>query len=152
MSRKPQLKKLMTGLAGEYFVAGIMNLQGWIASLTLKNFPGTDIFGKDPETGKSISVQVKTCWDSSFFVGFKRSERDQIEEKVQGPFVFVHIEGIDKVSYYVLTKKEFINLVISTDDIYYNKPRKKPIISDYPIAVSLNDLKPYKNHWDSLWK
>ncbi|MCR5520262.1 MAG: hypothetical protein K6F21_08015 [Bacteroidales bacterium] len=152
MSRKPQLKKLMTGLAGEYFVAGMMNLRGWVASLTLKNFPGTDIFGKNPETGKSISVQVKTCWDTSFFIGFKRSERDLLEKKVQGPFVFVHIDGTESVSYYVLSKKEFIDLVISTDNIYYNRPRNKPIKTDYPIAVSLKDLAPYKDHWDSLWR
>ncbi len=45
MSKKSQISKMMTGLAGEYMVAAKMNLRGWIANLTLKSFPGIDIFG-----------------------------------------------------------------------------------------------------------
>lgn len=152
MSKKPQINKLMTGLAGEYLVAARMNLRGWDASLTLKNFPGIDVFGRNPETGQQIGIQVKSCWDSSFFVGVNRSERDIMQEKIKGPFVFVHIDSVDDASFYILSKSEFIELVNSTDDIYFNKPRTKPIKLDYPIAISLKDLAPYKNHWDSLWK
>ena len=156
MSRKPQISKLMTGLAGEYLVAARMNLRGWVASLTLKNFPGVDIFGMNPnpKTGQdpNIGIQVKSCWDSSFFVGVNRSQRDQMEKRIQGPFVFVHMESLDDATFYILSKSEFIALVNSTDDLYYNKPRTKPIKPDYPIAVSLKDLIPYKDQWDSLWK
>lgn len=151
MSKKPQISKLMTGLAGEYLVAARMNLRGWVASLTLKNYPGIDIFGMNPETGQSIGIQVKSCWDSSFFVGVMHSERVKMPEKIQGPFVFVHMENVDEASYYILSKSEFINLVNSTDDAYFNKTRKKPIKPEYPIALSLKDLLPYQNRWDSLW-
>lgn len=149
---KPQIEKLMTGLAGEYLVAGMMNLKGWVASLTLKNYPGVDIFGKNPTTGANVSIQVKSCRDSSFFIGVKRSERNQMDKKIQGPFVFVHIDKSEKVSYYILSKDEFIELVNTTDESYYNKPRVNPIKPDYPIALSLKDLRPYENHWDNLWK
>lgn len=149
---KPQIEKLMTGLAGEYLVAGMMNLKGWVASLTLKNYPGVDIFGKNPTTGANVSIQVKSCRDSSFFIGVKRSERNQMDKKIQGPFVFVHIDKCEKISYYILSKDEFIELVNTTDESYYNKPRVNPIKPDYPIALSLKDLRPYENHWDSLWK
>ena len=152
MSRKPQIDKLMTGLAGEYLVAAKMNLRGWVASLTLKNYPGVDIFGMNPLTGQTIEIQVKSCWDSSFFVGVKHSERDQMPKKIKGPFVFVHMDSVDSASFYILTKKEFIGLVNSSDDAYFNKPRKKPIKPDYPIALFLHELKPYQDHWDSLWK
>lgn len=149
---KPQIKKLMTGLAGEYFVAARMNLRGWVASLTLKNFPGIDIFGLDPQTGQNVKIQVKSCWDSSFFVGVKHSERHLMNQKIQGPFVFVHMESVNDASFYILSKSEFIDIVNTTDDAYFNKPRIKPIKPDYPIALSLKDLKPFKDNWDSLWK
>ena len=142
----------MTGLAGEYLVAARMNLRGWVASLTLKNFPGVDIFGMNPKTGQNIGIQVKSCWDSSFFVGVNHSERDKMDEKIQGPFVFVHMESVDDATFYILSKSEFIAVVNCTDDLYFNKPRTKPIKPDYPIALSLKDLTPYKNQWDSLWK
>lgn len=155
---KPQSKKLMTGLAGEYFVAGMMNLKGWVASLTLKNYPSVDIFGMNPEmNGKTVSIQVKSCWSDSFFIGVKHSERNQMENKIQGPLVFVHCEnsanGREAVTYYILTKKEFIDLVNLSDDAYYYGHHKKPIKEDYPIALSLKkDLLPYQDKWDSLWK
>ena len=149
---KPQIEKLMTGLAGEYLVAGMMNLKGWVASLTLKNYPGVDIFGKDPSTGANVSIQVKSCRDSSFFIGVKRSERGQMDKKIQGPFVFVHIVKNEKVRFFILSKSEFIDVVNTTDDIYFNKPRAKAIKPDYPIALTLKDLAPFENHWDSLWK
>ena len=148
---KPQINKLMTGLAGEYLVAGMMNLKGWIASLTLKNFPGVDIFGMNPNTGENVSIQVKSCWSNNFFIGVRHSERHLMNDRIKGPFVFVHMEDSETVSYYILTKDEFIDLVNSTDDAYYYKQRKKPIKPDYPIALSLNDIRPFHNHWDSLW-
>lgn len=149
---KSQINKLMTGLAGEYMVAAKMNLRGWVANLTLKNFPKTDIFGWNPETRKDIKIQVKTCWDASFFVGVKHTERESMNKMIQGPFVFVHMESVDEASFYILSKSEFIDIVNTTDDVYFNKPRRKPIKPDYPIALSLKDLKPFKDKWDSLWK
>ena len=152
MSKKPQIDKLMTCLAGEYLVAAKMNLRGWVANLTLKNYPGVDIFGMDPKKDRFISIQVKSGWEPSFNIGVKHDDRDQLSNKVKGPFVFVHFENIDNASFYILSKQEFINLVISSDDAYFKKERKKPIKPDYPIALFVKELLPYKDHWDSLWK
>ena len=110
MAAKNQLNKLMTGLAGEYLVAGMMNLKGWVASLTLKNFPGVDIFGKDPKTDRNISVQVKTSRENSFNIGINRPQRKVLNELIKGPFVFVHIDKNNDVTYYILTKDEVIDL------------------------------------------
>ena len=152
MSKKPQIDKLMTGLAGEYLVAAQMNLRGWVANLTLKNYPNVDIFGMNPKTDQFIAVQVKSSWEPSFNIGVSHDKRDQLPDKVKGPFVFVHIENVDTVSYYILTRDEFINLVMSSDDAYFNKKRNKPIKSDYPIALFVNELQPYKDKWNSLWQ
>jgi len=156
---KPQINKLMTGLAGEYFVAGMMNLKGWIASLTLKNYPGVDIFGMNPDmSNKTVNIQVKSCVGDSFFIGVKRSERPIMKKKIQGPYVFVHFEnsehGKEAITYYILSKSEFITLVNKSDDAYFDGPHPRgPIKEDYPIALSLKkDLRPYQDKWDSLWK
>ena len=149
---KPQINKLMTGLAGEYMAAARMNLRGWVANLTLKNYPGVDIFGFNPQINKHAGIQVKSCWDTSFFVGVKHSERNLMDQKIKGPYVFVHMESVDEASFYILSKSEFINIVNTTDDAYFFKSRTKHIKPDYPIALSLKDLKPFKDKWDSLWK
>ena len=129
----------------------MMNMKGWVASLTLKNFPCVDIFGQDPATGKNISIQVKTGRESSYNIGIKHNQRDSLDQLIKGPFVFVHIGKGEQVDYYILTKDELINLINTTDDAYF-KSRKNPIREDYPMAISLKYFAPYKDKWDSLWK
>ena len=122
---RDQLNKLMTGLAGEYLVAGMMNLKGWVASLTLKNFPGVDIFGKDPKTDQNISVQVKTSRENSFNIGINRPQRKVLNDLIKGPFVFVHIDKNNDVTYYILTRDEVIELINTTDDDYFARKKDK---------------------------
>lgn len=152
MSKK-NLNKHLIGLTGEYLVAGMMSLRGWVASLTLKNYPSVDIFGLNPETDKTINIQVKTTKNqTSYNIGLRHDQRNIIQEKISCPYVFVHIDKNDDVRYFILSKKEFIDLIEKTDDIYFNKPRIKAIKTNYPIAIRVSDLKNYEDKWDSLWK
>jgi hypothetical protein len=41
-------------------VAGQLCLRGYLASLTLKNYPKVDIFVQNPKNGKQTTLQVKT--------------------------------------------------------------------------------------------
>ena len=80
---KPQIKKLLAGLAGEYLVAAHLCLQGYVPSLTFKNYPQVDIFYTNPKNGKNGAVQVKTI---------RGGKKYFVPEHVDGtrhPFVFV---------------------------------------------------------------
>lgn len=84
---KSALNKTLTALAGEFFVAGQLCLQGYVASLTLKNYPSVDIFCLNPETGKQVAIQVKTKRGGrEYFVPENINESDP-------PFVFVYLKG-----------------------------------------------------------
>jgi len=145
------MEKYLISLTGEFFVAGMMTLKGWVASLTLKNYPSVDIFGLDPENGKTTNIQVKTTKnDKSYQIGLKRSQRELIEDIITCSFVFVYIDKNNNAEYYILSKTQLKELIEKTDDEYYNRPRKEPL-KDYPIAVSLKDLIQYKDKWDNLW-
>jgi hypothetical protein len=149
---KGNLNKHLIGLTGEYFVAGMMSLKGWVASLTLKNYPSVDIFGLNPETNKTVNIQVKSTKDKKDYqIGLKRSQRNLIHEKITCPFVFVHIDKLDNIRYFILTKKELTDLVELRDDEYYNRPRKAPL-KDYPISVKVVDLEKFEDNWKSIWK
>lgn len=147
MKSPKQLKHLRTGLAGEYFVSGKMNIKGWDACMTLKNYPMVDILGYNGE--KYAHVQVKSAYEKSFLVGFNHSKRSEMDSDVKGPYVFVWFDKEDTPRYYILSKTQFIFLVNATDDIYYNKKKNKSV--DYPMAVGLKDLCPYENQWGNLW-
>ena len=148
---KKNIEKHLIGLTGEYFVAGMMSLKGWVASLTLKNYPSVDIFGLDPETEKTINIQVKTTKNvKSYQIGVMRSQRPEIDSIITCPFVFVYIDKNNNVDYFILSRNQLIDLILSTDDEYYNRPRKEPL-KDYPIAINLKDMADYKNKWQNLW-
>lgn len=154
MKSAKQLESLRIGVAGEHLVVAQMNLRGWDASLTEKNYPMIDIFGRNPQTGQFVSVQVKSSSPkaNSFLIGFNHNNRHEMEDTVMGPYVFVHFNDDLTADFYILSKKKFIELVNRTDDIYFNKPRRTPIKDNYPIDVKIHDLAPYKDAWENLWK
>ena len=147
------LNKHLISLTGEYFVAGMMSLKGWVASLTLKNYPSVDIFGLNPHTKKTVNIQVKTTKiKKDYLIGLRHDQRNIIKEVITTPYIFVHINKNSDVRYFILSTEEFIELIEVTDDKYFNRPREIALKPNYPIAVQVSDLEKYEDNWDSLWK
>ena len=156
---RSQLKKLTTGLAGEYAVAAEMNLHEWVASLSLKNYPGVDIFGLNPKMGnKTANIQVKTSVSTHFYTGIKHSEVsiDDLNAKITGPYVFVYAQGnsLKSMSFYVLSRSQVINLIMASDDkYYYGTHNRKVPKDDYSVMLYIgrDGLEQYENKWENLW-
>jgi hypothetical protein len=55
-----KLSKGITGIAGEYFVAGELSRRGYMASITLRNNESIDIHASHLESNKIFAIQVKT--------------------------------------------------------------------------------------------
>jgi hypothetical protein len=51
----------LTGAAGEYFVAAELSLRGWLATVTIKNAPGTDVLAQNLVSGAVVAIQTKTA-------------------------------------------------------------------------------------------
>ena len=60
MAKVSPEEKVLTALAGEYYVAAELCRRGYMASLTLKNYPKVDVFALDRDGKKSVPIQVKT--------------------------------------------------------------------------------------------
>lgn len=60
MKNKSELTSVLSGVSGEYFVAGELSRRGYIASITLRNTRGVDVLCSDSETIKTVGIQVKT--------------------------------------------------------------------------------------------
>jgi len=146
------LDKHLIGLSGEYFVAGMLNMKGWVASLTLKNYPSVDIFALNTYTDETKAIQVKTTKNKKDFnIGITHDQIGLIEQRIKSNFVFVHISLKEEVDYYIVPRQELITLIKKRDDEYYNKQRSKPL-KNYPISVWIKDLGNYKDKWDNIWK
>lgn len=55
-----KLNTVLSGVAGEYFVAAELSKRGFIASITLRNTRGVDVLCSNSEASKTVGIQVKT--------------------------------------------------------------------------------------------
>ncbi len=77
----PRIKgrKILTGIAGEHFVAGELSRQGWIVGLTAKNSASVDVLAKREHSSTTLSLQVKSrtaAYPWAWRVGAKPEKRD----------------------------------------------------------------------------
>lgn len=142
-----QRDKLLVGLAGEFFVAGKLCQKGYVASLTLKNYPDVDIFVLNPRNKKEVAVQVKSKdykndpKNPAYFVP------EKIEEKIN-PFVFVYIDKDENINYYILNSKEVAQISKKQREDYIQ--RNPHVSKTQPRMINLEALKSFKDRWDLL--
>ena len=140
-----QEEKTLTSLTGEFLVASKLCQMGYFASLTLKNYPETDIFvlGKNH---KQIAIQVKTQREKN-----TKNHQLWVPEKIEkttNSFVYVWINEYDMIDCYVIPSKDLANL--------RNKGRKDYIDShpnvskDQLSMIKVEELQPFKDKWNLL--
>jgi len=96
-----RLSKILTGIAGEYFVAAELSRRGYVASLTLRNTRGIDILASNAEATKSVGIQVKTNQGSKHWLLSEKAERDTAENLF---YVFVNLNGREMPDYHIVPR------------------------------------------------
>ena len=102
-----------------------------------QNYKNADLVCMNPETGKSILIQVKTGTTHNILTGFT-SELDgsipDIDKCIIGPWVFVYSPNKDfsGMEFYVMTQNE-IKELITTSNLWYLREwnrtlTRKPIV------------------------
>jgi hypothetical protein len=81
----------VTGAAGEYHVAAQLSQRGWLATVTIKNAPRTDVLAQHVETGQVIAIQTKTSSGGNVFRLTEANEKPSQQENEW--FVFVQLQG-----------------------------------------------------------
>ena len=56
MTDGSRLSTILSGVAGEYFVAAELSRRGYIASITLRNTRGVDILAINADATRSVSI------------------------------------------------------------------------------------------------
>ena len=139
---KSHLSKTLTALSGEFLVAGQLCLRGYVASLTLKNYPGVDIFCLNPNNSKQAAIQVKTTRGGNAYYVPKKNDA------YKNPFVFVYIKDDGSIDYYVVPAKNVAKLSAKQTEDYL---KKNPHVSrEQPRMLSITSIKDYKDKWNLL--
>lgn len=100
------------------------------------NYQKADLICINAENGKCAMVQVKTGTTNNILTGFVSELSGvipHIKESVIGPWVFVKTDkDVSKFDFYVLTKEEILDLIITSNDWYINdwnrELKSKPIV------------------------
>jgi hypothetical protein len=101
MPTRIKLDTILSGVAGEYYVAAELSRRGFIATITLRNTRGIDILVANKDATRSVGVQVKTNQG--------RAKQWIVNQKVEEGmasnlfFVFVNLnDGLQPPSFHVV--------------------------------------------------
>lgn len=145
-----ELTSLLSGVAGEYFVAAELSRRGYLASITLRNTKGVDILCSNADATKTIAIQVKTN---------RRSNREWVlNHKAESFFadnhfyVFVNLHDNSHLpDYFIIPSKVVAAIVKERHATWLASPGKnnRPHI-DSSIRKFADVSEDYKNRWDLL--
>jgi hypothetical protein len=93
----------LTGAAGEYYVAAELSRRGWLATVTIKNAPGTDVLAQRSDRRRIVAIQTKTA---SGGTNFRVTQKDEAQgERDNEWYVLVGLRGEhERPKYYILPR------------------------------------------------
>jgi len=161
-----EIKKEFKGSVGLFLVCAELSKQNLIAMPTSRNTKSYDIIVLNPDTNRSIGIQVK-CSDRKEFLIFSshwKNYKKKIDERITCPFVFVDISDINNPPYYILTKDEVKSLIKNVIERYIEEYQKKHHTTFKDMlemeekakrrvdlwVLKLSDVEKYKDRWRSI--
>lgn len=93
----------LTGAAGEYHVAAELSRRDWLATVTIKNAPGTDVLAQRRDRKVVVAIQVKTASEGyNFRLGVKDEDPGERDHEW---YAFVSLRGDEeRPSFYVMPR------------------------------------------------
>lgn len=145
-----KISGILSGVAGEYFVAAELSRRGFIASVTLKNTRGIDIIASNAAGTKAINIQVKTNQRSrKAWVLSSKGEEFHAKNLY---YILVNMIGLDHLpKFYIVPSKVVAKSVRDGHARWLKTPGRKGQAhndSNMRLFTDLNDK--YLNRWDLL--
>lgn len=145
-----EIKGVLTGVSGEYFVAAELSRQGCIASITLRNTKGIDILASNENASKSVGIQVKT----------NRGKRKAwiLNQKAENYFgedlfyVFVNLKSEnERPDFHIVPSKVVADYIKKGHKKWLKIPGKKgQPHKDNPMRMFKDEDNEYLERWELL--
>lgn len=144
-----RLNKILTGVAGEYFVAAELSRLGYVASLTLRNTRGIDVLASNADATKTVGIQVKANSEGKrHWILSDKAETDTAENLF---YVFVNLNGNDAPDYFIVPRVEVAKYVMKTHRAWLAAPgRNGSVRQDSKVRVFRDPDEKYRNAWTLL--
>ena len=145
-----QLSSVLSGVAGEYFVAAELTKRGYIASITLRNTKGVDILCSTSDASKSVAVQVKTNRGSKRDWVLNVKSESYYADNLY--YVFVNLNDNEKSpDYFVVSSIDVAKYTKETHATWLSTPgRNGKAHNDSTMRKFSDPEEKYLNRWDLL--
>lgn len=150
-------KKALIGVAGVHLVVAELSRRGVIALPTTRNTEGIDVLASNTNTGKAVSIQVKTCQymkkNRPYWILGKGSEE---LKKADLYYVFVYLPQGDAPRFYIVPSKTVADYVTETHRKWLRTPgrggrqHKDSPMRQFPNEFKTFDLEKCRDKWELL--
>jgi hypothetical protein len=141
---------ILSGVSGEYFVAGELSRRGYIASITLRNTKGVDVLVSNVAATRSVGLQVKTNRrDRKGWLLNKKAENYYAENLF---YVFVNLKNnVSRPDYYIVPSKIVAKHIRKEHEEWLRSPGKRvKRHSDTPMRMFWDKNGCYLEKWEFL--
>lgn len=141
---------VLTGVAGEYFVAAELTRRGYIASITLRNTRGVDILCSNMDASRSVGIQVKTNRHSNRAWMLNKKSENYFADNLF--YVFVNLNDNKKEPDYFIVPSKTVALYTKNSHIAWLKltDRKGNEHKDSNLRKFIDSEEQYKDRWEIL--
>lgn len=149
-SESTKLNTILSGVAGEYYVAAELSKRGYLASITLRNSKGVDILCSNESATKSIGIQVKT--------NKGKARAWLLNQKVENYYadnlfyVFVNLnDNVQPPEYFIVPSKIVTDQAKEAHSTWLKTPGKNgQVHNDSTMRKFLDTKEEYQGRWDLL--
>lgn len=144
------LSPILTGVAGEYFVAGELSRRGYVASVTLRNTRGMDVIATNADASRSVGISVKTNrTNKKDWMVDEKAESFQSETLF---YIFVNLKGVgENPAFHVVPSKIVATAVYESHRTWLSEPKRSGgARKDSSMRRFKDPENKYLDRWDLL--
>ena len=141
---------VLTGVAGEYFVAAELSRRGYIASISLRNTRGIDVLATNQAASRSITIQCKT--NQSGQKHWMLNEKSEHFFATDHYYVFVALSAAtERPSFHVVPSRTVAKFTADSHREWLRTPgRDGRRHVDTPMRKFMDFENTYLDRWDLL--
>ncbi len=150
MPNNERLSSILSGVAGQFFVAAEVSRQGYIATLTLRNTRGVDMLVASADASKSVGIQVKTNQGSNKVWLLDKKIEDSGSDNLI--YVFVNLNGSGTPTFHVVRSQVVAEYARKRHlDWLSGIPRRGLVRKDNPMRKFEDPRDEHLNAWHCLF-
>jgi hypothetical protein len=141
----------LTGAAGEYYVAAELSLRGWLATVTIKNAPGTDVLARHLDSGRVLTIQTKTASVGNKFTLGEKDERPAQSDNEW--YILVALDAVGRRPSFYLVPRNVVSAFLYADHrrwLARLSPSGAPHKDTSRRAIVRPTVEGYRERWDLL--